>query len=37
MTLYDDLGVGKGASASEIKKAFREKAKENHEDLGGDK
>jgi DnaJ-class molecular chaperone len=37
MTLYDDLGVNKGASASEIKKAFREKAKENHEDLGGEK
>jgi len=36
MTLYDTLGVDKGASAADIKKAFREGAKKKHEDKGGD-
>lgn len=37
MTLYDTLGVNRGATQEDIKKAFREKAKKNHEDKGGDK
>jgi molecular chaperone DnaJ len=33
---YEVLGLKKGASASEIKKAFRTLAKELHPDKGGD-
>ncbi len=32
---YDDLGVGKNATESEIKKAYRAKAKQHHPDKGG--
>lgn len=34
--LYDILGVNKDVGATELKKAYRDKAKENHEDKGGD-
>jgi curved DNA-binding protein CbpA len=34
--LYEILGVNKDASEEEIKKAFREKAKSYHPDIGGD-
>lgn len=34
--LYDVLGVDKNASQEDIKKAYRDKAKENHTDRGGD-
>jgi len=35
--LYDILGVDKKASQEEIKQAYKKKAKEHHEDKGGDK
>lgn len=35
MSLYDDLGVPKDASADDIKRAFRKRAHENHPDKGG--
>lgn len=36
MNYYDLLGVNKGATQDEIKKAFRKKAIEHHPDKGGD-
>ena len=35
-SLYDDLGVAHDATADEIKKAYKGKAKESHPDVGGD-
>jgi DnaJ family protein A protein 2 len=37
MTLYKELGVEKGASAEEIKKAYKKEALARHPDRGGDK
>lgn len=33
---YDLLGVAKGATTDEVKKAFRKKALKDHPDKGGD-
>lgn len=35
MSLYDTLGINKDASKEEIKKAYKNKAKESHPDKGG--
>jgi curved DNA-binding protein CbpA len=35
MDLYEILGVGKDASIDDIKRAYRQKSKETHSDLGG--
>ena len=37
MTLYKELGVEKGASAEDIKKAYKKEALARHPDRGGDK
>jgi len=34
-TLYEHLGVGRGADANEIRKAYMKKAREHHPDKGG--
>lgn len=34
-TLYDDLAIGKDATPDQIKKAYRQKAKQTHPDNGG--
>jgi len=34
--LYDQLGVPRGATADEIKRAYRRAARDHHPDLGGD-
>lgn len=36
MNLYDVLGVNEDATAEEIKRAYRKKARESHPDNGGD-
>lgn len=35
MSLYNDLGIGKNATAEEIKKAHRDLSKKHHPDAGG--
>jgi DnaJ family protein A protein 2 len=35
--LYETLGVGQKATASEIKKAYHRAARDHHPDRGGDK
>ena len=35
-SLYDALGIKKGADSSEVKKAFMKLAKTHHPDKGGD-
>ena len=37
MSLYDDLGVAKDASAASVKAAHRAAAKRDHPDVGGDR
>lgn len=34
--LYDVLGIGKNATPKDVRRAYREKAKETHPDTGGD-
>jgi DnaJ-class molecular chaperone len=36
MSLYDTLGISKGADADEVKKAYRKLAMKHHPDKGGD-
>lgn len=36
MTLYEDLGVSKGADKATIKRAYRKRAQKEHPDKGGD-
>lgn len=36
MTLYDKLGVSQTATADEVQKAYRKKARKAHPDVGGD-